>query len=399
MIRLINAVILVCLFAGNSILSLAQRAVHYEESKVPDLVLPQLLVGYDGSLIRTSGDWEYKRRPELVAKFADRVYGQLPRDFESISFSAKEQANHAHSAHSRLKDVAIAISRKGKTQTMHLKLYLPKDAEKPLPVFVLISHRNVNELTADLANQFFPIKQIVDRGYVAAIFDVEHIAPDDPARFSQGILDQLYPEQVGMPNGMRTLSAWSWGAMRALDYLEMDPEVDASKAAVVGHSRGGKAALWAGANDTRWAITISNESGCGGAALSKRMFGETVFRINTGFPYWFADNFKAYNDKEELLPIDQHQLIATIAPRAVYVGSSKDDLWADPHGEFLALKIGSEVYSDIYGLELEFPEPYQLEVQTIHQRNVGYHLREGRHDLTSYDWGKFLDFADLQYGR
>jgi dienelactone hydrolase len=398
MIRSISCLILVCLFTGYSIQTLAQRAVHYDESKVPDLVLPQLLVSYDGSLIRTSGDWEYKRRPELVAKFADQVYGQLPRDFESISFSAKEQPTHTHSAHSRLKEVAIAISRKGKTQTMHLKLYLPKSAEKPMPVFVLISHRNVDELTADLTNQFFPVKQIVDRGYAAAIFDIEHIAPDDPARFSQGILDQLYPEQKSTPNGMRTLSAWSWGAMRALDYLETDPEVDASKAAVVGHSRGGKAALWAGANDTRWAITISNESGCGGAALSKRMFGETVFRINTGFPYWFADNFKAYNDREDLLPIDQHQLIATIAPRAVYVGSSKDDLWADPHGEFLALKIGSEVYSDIYGFKLEFPEPYQLEVQTIHQRNVGYHLREGKHDLTAYDWGKFLDFADMQYG-
>ncbi len=377
---------------------MAQRPIHYEESKVPDLVLPEVLVGYDGRLVSTPGDWEYQRRPELVAKFADQVYGQVPKDFDQIGFRVQVQPSHPHSAYSRLKEIAIDISRNGKTQTMLLKLYLPKDAVKPMPVFVLISHRNVEELTGDTENRFFPVEQIVGRGYAAAIFDVEFVAPDDADRYTQGILDGLYPEQKALPNGMKALSAWAWGAMRVMDYLEKDPDVDASRAGVIGHSRGGKAALWAGANDTRWAITVSNESGCGGAALSRRMFGETVHRINTGFPYWFCDNFRGYNDKEEQLPLDQHQLLASIAPRAVYVGSSKDDLWADPKGEFLSLKIGSRVYSEIYGFRLEFPEDYQLEVQTIHQKNVGYHLREGKHDLTDYDWEKVLDFADMQYG-
>ena len=377
---------------------LAQRPIHYDESKVPDLILPDVLVGYDGSLVKSPGDWEYKRRPELVAKFADQVYGQVPKDFDRIAYQVEVQPDHPHSAYSRLKEVAIDISRNGKTQTMHLKLYLPKDAGRPIPVFVLISHRDVEKVTADVENPFFPVEQIVSRGYAAAIFDVEFVSPDAPDRYTVGILDQLYPEQKTMSNGMKGLSAWAWGAMRVMDYLEKDPEVDASKAAVIGHSRGGKAALWTGANDTRWAITVSNESGCGGAALSKRMIGETVDRINTGFPYWFSDNFKNYNDKEEQLPLDQHQLIASIAPRAVYVGSSKDDTWADPKGEFLSLKIGTRVYSEIYGLDLDFPEDYKLEVQTIHQRSVGYHLREGKHDLTDYDWAKMLDFADMQYG-
>lgn len=376
---------------------MAQRPIHYDESKVPDLILPDVLVGYDGSLVRTPGDWENKRRPELVAKFADQVYGQVPKDFDQIGFKVQVQPSHPHSDYSTLKDVAIDISRNGKTQTMHMKLYLPTDAVKPVPVFVLISHRDVEELTTDVENRFFPVEQIVNRGYAAAIFDVEFVSPDDPDRYTVGILDNLYPEQKSMPNGMKGLSAWAWGAMRVMDYLEKDPEVDASRAAVIGHSRGGKAALWTGANDTRWAITVSNESGCGGAALSKRMIGETVHRINTGFPYWFSDNFKNYNDREEQLPLDQHQLIASIAPRAVYVGSSKDDTWADPKGEFLSLKIGSRVYSEIYGVPLEFPEDFKMEVQTIHQRNVGYHLREGEHDLTAYDWEKVLDFADMQF--
>lgn len=377
---------------------MAQRAIHYDESKVPDLVLPDVLVGYAGELVKSINSWEGKRRPELVAKFGDLVYGQLPGDFDAISFRSELRSDHPHSAYSRLKEVAIDISRNGNKQTMHLKLYLPKGTSKPMPVFVLISHRNVEEVTGNVENRFFPVEQIVGRGYAAVIFDVEYVAPDDPDRYSLGILDQLYPEQKSLPNGMKALSAWAWGAMRVMDYLEKEPEVDVSRAAVVGHSRGGKAALWTGANDTRWAITISNESGCGGAALSKRMFGETVNRINTGFPYWFCDNFKDYNDREDQLPLDQHQLLASIAPRALYVASSKDDLWADPKGEFLSLKIGSRVYSEIYGFVLEFPEDFKLEVQTIHQKHIGYHLREGKHDLTEYDWGKFMNFADMQFG-
>ena len=378
--------------------AIAQRPIHYDESKVPDLILPDVLVGYNGSVVRTPADWESKRRPELVTKFADQVYGQLPKDFDEIDFKIRVPPRHPHSAYSKLKEVAIDIFRNGKMQTMHLKLYLPKDAAEPVPVFVLTSHRDVEKVTADIENRFFPVEQIVGKGYAAAIFDVEYVSPDDPDRYAHRVLDELYPEQEAMPNGMKGLSAWAWGAMRVMDYLEKDPDVDAGRAGVIGHSRGGKAALWTGANDTRWAITVSNESGCGGAALSKRMIGETVNRINTSFPYWFSDNFKNYNDKEEQLPLDQHQLIASIAPRAVYVGSSKDDTWADPKGEFLSLQIGARVYSEIYGIPLEFPEAFKLEVQTIHQKNVGYHLREGEHDLTAYDWGKVLDFADMQYG-
>ena len=365
---------------------------------MPDLVLPDVLVGFDGSLVTTPGDWEYRRRPELVEQFADQVYGRVPRDFDQIAFRTAAISEHPHAAYAKLKEVEIDISRNGKMQTMEVKLYLPKDAVKPVPVFVLISHRKAQEVTGDVANRFFPVEQIVSRGYAAAIFDVEFVSPDDPGRYSQGIIDQLYPEQKSLPNGMKGLSSWAWGAMRVMDYLERNPEVDASRSAIVGHSRGGKAALWTGANDTRWAMTISNESGCGGAALSKRMFGETVHRINTGFPYWFSDNFKNYNDKEEQLPLDQHQLLASIAPRALYVASSKDDRWADPKGEFLSLQIGSRVYSEVYGVHLDFPENFELEVQTIHQDYVGYHLREGKHDLTEYDWGRFLDFADRQYG-
>ena len=193
---------------------------------------------------------------------------------------------------------------------------------------------------------------------------------------------------------MRGLGAWAWGAMRAMDYFETCQDIDAKKAAVIGHSRGGKASLWTGASDPRWAITISNESGAGGAAISRRKFGETVQRINTVFPYWFTDNFNKYNNNEALLPIDQHMLIAAMAPRAVYVASASEDLWADPKGEYMSLQLGTRVHREIYKMKGDFPKAINSPGNPVHLPYAGHHIREGKHNLTPYDWNLFMDFAD-----
>ncbi|WP_425637829.1 alpha/beta hydrolase family protein [Algoriphagus yeomjeoni] len=376
---------------------MAQRAANYDEAQVPPLFLPDPFVSKTGQLIQSISDWENIRRPELLNLFTEEVYGPIRTDFDEISFKEVSESTNPYPDLAIFKEVDITVDRNGKSHTMRLNVFLPKSSEREVPIILLINHRPKFSDGRIAEEGYWPVEELVNRGFATASFHGETVAPDDAEKFSEGILSTLYPEELSKANGMRTFGAWGWAAMRAMDYFEQQPMIDATKSVLVGHSRAGKTALWTGVNDNRWAVVIPNESGCGGAALSRRKFGETVKIINTSFPHWFNDNFKKYNDQENYLPIDQHMLAMMVAPRAIYYSSAREDLWADPKGEYLSMQLGSRIYRDIYKKPVEFPSAFEELEGPIIQSFAGYHIRDGKHGLTVEDWRHFMDFAELNF--
>jgi hypothetical protein len=301
---------------------------------------------------------------------------------------------------------------------VRLVSYLPAGTTKPVPVFVGVNFDGNHTISTDpgitITEQWtqdklikpdentrgksigrWPVEKILARGYAVATIPRPDVEPDYPTGWKHGIRG-AWLKQAGKAefaaDDWGAIGAWAWSLSRALDYLTTDTAIDVKRAIVIGHSRMGKAALWAGASDERWAIVISNNSGEGGAALARRCFGETTAVINQNFPHWFCANFKQYGDREEALPFDQHELIALIAPRPVYVASAEDDRWADPHGEFLAAQGAEKVYQ-LLGL----PGLGVAGMPTVNQpvgQTIGYHIRTGKHDVTEYDWEQYLNFAD-----
>ncbi len=376
--------------------------------------LPNPLEGVD-----SAEAWE-QRRGEIFRQFEHYVYGkspELPKTedlkievvFEKESFEGR----------GILREVVVRFPPEG-TPPIRVLVAIPT-LEKPVPAFVGLNfggnHRasedpdvtlsdvwipgryegvvenRATEAARGLGADRWPMDLAIERGYAMATIYHGDIDPDFDD-FSNGVHPFYYAEGQTKPNADEwgAIGAWAFALRLAASYLIADPAIDPERVCVMGHSRNGKTALWAGAQDERFALVVSNQSGCGGAALSRPRRGETLAVINKNFPHWFNDHFPAFDEREEHLPVDQHMLLALIAPRPVLVCSAEEDLWADPEGEFGSCLAAGPVY-ELLGAggfaATEFPEVNQLI-----KSKIGYHIRPGKHNIGSFEWKLFFDFAD-----
>lgn len=388
--------------------------------------LPDPFTMFDGSKVRTRKQWHDERRPELMALFQHYMYGHTPAPPGIVARLGKTDST-LFEGKATLKEIEISFRglSSDNAPRIHLALFIPADGGGPFPVFLALNkcgnHTVVDHpgITIDpsawvheqcggrgtaegrgAAADFWCIDYLISRGYAFATFHESNIDPDKHD-FSDGIHPH-YPDLPG-PKESRwgTIAAWAWGLQRCVDYLVTDAQIDPDRIAVTGHSRRGKTALLAGAFDERIALVVPHQSGTGGCALSRDNDQETVERINRVFPHWFNDTFTQFNDNEARLPIDQHLLMALVAPRPLLDTEGKQDKWANYNSARRAMQAADKVYkflgSDgLVGTGLvEDDEP-------IDGPNFGTLLqyrRDTRHTLNRGYWKAILDFADLHLGR
>ena len=382
--------------------------------------LPNPLVMFNGDPVTSKEMWLEKRRPELKALFQHYMYGYMPPAPANLKWKIEREDKTLFGGKATKREVTLRFGPPN-APAIHLLVVIPNRREGPAPVFVgpnfcgnftLLedptipiptgwmlsgcpgcSNNQASEAGRGKQAEVWAIEQSIDRGYAVATFYNGDIDPDRP-NFEEGIHPfYLKPGQKEPAStDWGTIAAWAWGISRAVDYLVQDGEIDRRRIAVVGHSRNGKTALLAAAFDERIALAIPLQAGCGGTAPSRGKIGESVQRINTSFPHWFNGEFKKFNEMPERLPFDQNCLIALVAPRPILLANAAEDTWANPAGQFEALRAAEPVYRLLGSGGLDAKEMPPLE--TLVSSPLGFYIRPGKHSMTKADWKIFLDYAD-----
>ncbi len=432
----------------------AHAEPNYDESRAGAFTLPDPLVMNNGSQVVTTNDWRDLRRPEILKLYETCIYGSVPH-WRNVIDHMRENDNHALGGRALRKQVDLEFynysNRTNNDPTndlkLHLLVYTPTSTRKPVPVFLCLSFtpnyadiEDTNVIVCPVwdaktdtlampakiergTSHNWKIEQALARGYGVAILDYNDIEPDlaDGTGWKYGVRSLYLPpgETNTDANAWGAIAAWAWGASCVMDYLQTDKDVDAGRVIVFGHSRLGKAALLAGAEDQRFAMVIASCSGKMGASLTRRNYGETVASISKSFPGWFCPGFPDYTDNPDGLPVDSHMMISLIAPRPLFLSTGSEDLWGDPRGEWEAAVAAAPVYQ-LFGkqgvvanlppdvltngngsgslLQSQVLESYPMPAPGAPvMHDVGFQVHTGKHDVLPSDWDRFLDFADLQF--
>ena len=392
--------------------------VNYDEARVGTYTLPDPLVLADGKPVRDAKTWNEKRRGEIVRLFEENQYGRSPGRPAAMSFDVFDKGTPALDGKAIRRQVTIYFSADKEGPKMHLVIYVPANAAGPVPVLLNIGFsansstvndpgvkvgdvwgREKKKVPAGQGMNFgrVNVARLLDAGFGFATVYYGDIDPDFLGGVPLGVRAlYLKPGQTGpAPDEWGAIAAWAWGLGRAIDYLETDKGVDATRVAIMGVSRLGKTVMWAGAHDPRIALVIASCSGEGGAALSRRNYGETIAHLTEAsrFPYQFAGNYARFANQVDKLPVDAHMLVALIAPRPVLLQTGDKDFWSDPKGEFLAAVAAGPVYRLLGKRGLDTDQMPPAGVPILH--TVGYFMHAGGHGTIPSDWDQFLAFMQM----
>lgn len=397
--------------ANGNPLRRAPRTGHvsnYDEAKVGTYTLPDPLVSNDGQPVRDAETWFNLRRPEIVKAYETEIYGRTPDRLPAVRFETVSTETITHSGRSAThRHGIIHIGSGSGAQKVNVHVYLPANASAPVPVLLHVTFAT-STLTppatpaagpktnppSSRPSEAGPVAEMFDRGFGYALVRYTEIQPDTATTNATGVQALAYLPGQTQPaaDEWGTIGVWAWGASRVLDYLATDPAVDAKRVALIGHSRLGKTALWASAQDPRFALIFASCSGEMGAALARRDYGETVDDMTANFPWWFAGNFQKFAGHWNQMPVDAHMLIALSAPRPVFITGGTQDQWADPKGQFMAQVAAGPVYRLLGKPDLGTDQLPPLDTPLL-DGSLGFLYHTGAHTITPADWDAFLKFA------
>ncbi len=414
--------LLILLLATAAHAQTPRPGVNYDEAKVGSHPLPDLQ-------LTTAQDWTQSRRGEIMRLFEEHVFGQTPANLGTPKFEITSSQANALGGLATRKLIHISLPNHPAWPGMDVMLYLPNHISARAGCFVglsfngnhavspetdiplstrwmreskdksIIDHR-ATEAARGSESSRWPLAMILKRGFAVATAYYGDLEPDHTDGWKDSLRAAVSKDgahTVWKDGEWGAIGAWSWGLSRIADYLATDKLVDPTHLAVIGHSRIGKTALWAGVQDARFSVVIANNAGEGGAALMRRDFGETTAIITQAFPHWFTPKYASYANNAAACPIDMHMLIALAAPRPIYIASAVEDQWADPKGEFLSGKFASPVYA-LFGKQGIVADE-QPAINTPVGDCIGYHIRTGKHDVTDFDWTQYLNFASRHWAK